>query len=145
MNFVSIKNSDSNKILIHTVIWCFFISSSLIQFYESPYRISTDFYIQWLTGIILFYLNYTFLVTHFLLQKKYAYYISIILVLIIIFMLIRHEFFTPEFREIRPPNIVNYPKISNAQENTGHGIHKREQPFFFKIFPSVFYILIIAI
>jgi two-component system LytT family sensor kinase len=145
MNFASIKNNGSNKILIHTIIWCFFISTSLIQFYESPYRISTDFYIQWLTGIILFYLNYTYLVTHFLLQKKYTYYISVIMVLIIIFMLIRHEFFMPEFREIRPPNIVNYPRIPNTPENIGQGIHRRNQPFFFKIFPSIFYILIIAI
>ncbi len=145
MNFASIKNNGSNKILIHTIIWCFFISSSLIQFYESPYRISTDFYIQWLTGIILFYLNYTYLVTHFLLQKKYTYYISVILVLIIIFMLIRHEFFMPEFREMKPPNGVNYPKIPYTNENFDHRMHRREQPFFFKIVPSVFYILIIAI
>lgn len=145
MNFASIKNNGSNKILIHTIIWCFFISSSLIQFYESPYRISTDFYIQWLTGIILFYLNYIYLVTHFLLQKKYAYYISIIVALIIIFMFIRHEFFMPEFREIRPPNSINYPRIPYVDQNFDHRMHRRDQPFFFKIFPSVFYILIVAI
>lgn len=142
MNIVTIKNSDPNKILIHSIIWCFFISTSLIQFYESPFHISTDFYVQWITGIILFYLNYIYLVTHFLLQKKYAYYISIVLVLIMIFMLIRHEFFIPEFREIRPPN---HPKIPYGNGNIDHRINRREQPFFFRIFPSVFYLLIIAI
>ena len=60
-------------------------------------------------------------------------------------MLIRHEFFMPEFREMKPPNGVNYQKIPYANENFDHRMHRREQPFFFKIFPSVFYILIIAI
>lgn len=145
MNLVSIKNSFSNKILIHAVIWCFFISTSLIQFYESPSHISTDFYIQWLTGIFLFYLNYTYLVTHFLLQKKYFYYISIILVLIIVFMVIRHEFFMPEFREMRPLNNVNFSKINLGNNKPQFRMHRTNQPFFFKIVPSVFYILIIAI
>ncbi|REH00231.1 sensor histidine kinase [Flavobacterium aquicola] len=145
MNFVSIKNSASNKIPLHTIIWCFFISTSLIQFYESPYRISTDFYVQWITGIVLFYLNYIYLVTHFLLQKKYAYFIGIILLLIIIFMVFRHAFFIPEFREIRIQNGGNFPKIPYNNGNFDHRIHKREQPFFFKIVPSVFYLLIVAI
>ncbi|PKB16158.1 histidine kinase [Flavobacterium sp. 5] len=145
MNIVSIKNSDSNKILIHSVIWCFFISTSLIQFYESPFRISTDFYIQWITGIILFYLNYIYLVTHFLLQKKYVYYISIILFLIIIFMVFRYEFFMPKFREMRFPNDAHYPKLPYKTENLNLRIHRTQQPFFFKIVPSVFYILIVAI
>jgi len=145
MNFASIKNSDSNKILIHCVIWCFFISTSLIQFYESPFRINTDFYVQWITGIILFYLNYIYLVTNFLLRKKYMYYILIILVLIVIFMLLRYEFFTPEFKEFRHQNNSNFTKIPFNNPNMDHRIHKREQPFFFKIVPSVFYLLIIAI
>jgi two-component system LytT family sensor kinase len=142
MNFVPIKNYVSNKILIHSIIWCFFISTSLIQFYESPYRINTDFYIQWISGITLFYLNYIYLVPHLLLQKKYGYYIGILLVLIVIFMFLRSEFFIPEFREMRPPNGENFSKIPN---NIDPRIHKKPQPFFFKIVPSFFYILIVAI
>ena len=144
MNFSSIKNNGSNKILIHIIIWCFFIGISLIQFYESPFRISTDFYIQWITGIILFYLNYTYLVTHFLLQKKYAHYISILLILIIIFMFIRHEFFMPEFREIRFQNRGDFPRIP-YNENINHRMLRKDQSFFFKMVPSFFYVLIIAI
>ncbi|MGQ7946360.1 sensor histidine kinase [Flavobacterium sp. WC2509] len=145
MNIVLIKNSDSNKILIHTIIWCFFIGTSLIQFYESPQRIGIDFYIQWITGIIIFYLNYNYLVTYFLLQKKYGYYIGIILVLITIFMVFRHEFFTPEFKEMRRPNDMDFSRMPNRFQNTDHRIYKRDQPFFFKIVPAVFYLLIVAI
>jgi two-component system LytT family sensor kinase len=145
MDIVSIKNNDTNKILIHSIIWCFFISTSLIQFYESPFRINTDFYIQWISGIILFYLNYIYLVPRLLLQKKYGYYIVISLVLIAILMICRYQFFMPEFKEMRPPNGINYPKIPHVNEHTNHRIYSRNQPFFFKIVPSFFYILIIAI
>jgi two-component system LytT family sensor kinase len=144
MNFSAIKNNGSNKILIHIIIWCFFIGISLIQFYESPFYISSDFYIQWITGIILFYLNYTYLVTHLLLKKKYASYISILLILIIIFMVFRHEFFTPEFREMRLQNGENFPRIP-YNEGINHRMPRRDKSIFFKIVPSVFYILIIAI
>jgi LytS/YehU family sensor histidine kinase len=77
-----------------------------------------------------------------LLQKKYGYYIGIVLVLIVIFMFLRSEFFVPEFREMRPPNGANFSKIPNGMDPR---IHKRPQPFFFKIFPSFFYVLIVAI
>ncbi|HSD08493.1 sensor histidine kinase [Flavobacterium sp.] len=60
-------------------------------------------------------------------------------------MVIRHEFFMPEFREFRPQNNSNLLKIPFNNPNMEHRIHRKEQPFFFKIVPSVFYLLIIAI
>lgn len=145
MNIGSIKNNDSNKILIHSIIWCFFISTSLVQFYESPFRINNDFYIQWLTGITLFYFNYNYLVPSLLLKKKYVYYFSTLIALIVIFMVIRHQFFMPDFREMSPSNGMNYPKIANISKEIEHRIYKKTQPFFFKIIPSIFYLFIIAI
>lgn len=145
MNIVSIKINDSNKILIHSIIWCFFITTSLIQFYESPFHLNNDFYYQWIVGILLFYLNYFYLVPHLLLKKKYGYYLGVLFVLIIIIMFCRHHFFEPEFREMRPPNIINDNKLHNFRGRIDYGRHRREQPFFFKIVPSFFYILIVAI
>ena len=145
MDIVAIKNNNSNKILIHSIIWCFFISTSLIQFYESPFHINTDFYIQWITGMLLFYLNYLYLVPNLLLQKKYGYYFSILFILILTFLVIRYQFFIPEFSEIKPPNSLNYPKIPNAGNEMDHRIYKKDKPFFFKIVPSFFYLLIVAI
>ncbi|PZX93563.1 histidine kinase [Flavobacterium aquariorum] len=145
MDIVSIKNSNSNKILIHSIIWCFFISTSLIQFYESPFHINTDFYIQWISGIILFYLNYIYLVPQLLLKKKYGYYFAVLLILIAIFMFCRFQFFMPEFREMRPPNGINFSKIPLGDKNIEHRIHRRDQPIFFQLVPSFFYILIVAI
>jgi len=145
MKLDAIKNTSSNKILFHCIIWVFFILTSLIQFYESPFRINNDFYVQWATGIILFYLNYFYLVPALLLEKKYWLYFAFVFALILLFMIIRINYFIPEFRHIKPRFI--------PPEDL-HLIHKgfrtrpameNKQPLFFKIGPSFFYILIITI
>ncbi|WP_264565552.1 sensor histidine kinase [Flavobacterium sp. N3904] len=53
----------------------------------------------------------------------------------------------PEFREMKPPNGFSYPKMSHplGKEMINNKMFKKDQPLFFKIAPSFFYILIIAI
>lgn len=155
MQIDTIKNTGYNKILFHCAIWVFFILTSLIQFYESPFKMNNDFYVQWFTGIVLFYLNYFYLVPYYLLQKKYWFYFTFIFVLIAIFMVIRINYFIPEFRHLRPENVVpanmlpNGPKVPYDQHFfPGKRFSERiemKQPIFFKIGPSFFYILIITI
>ncbi|WP_316634204.1 sensor histidine kinase [uncultured Flavobacterium sp.] len=148
MKIDTIKNTSSNRILFHCMIWVFFILTSLIQFYESPFRINNDFYVQWFTGIILFYLNYFYLVPALLLQKKYWLYFVFVLVLIAVFMIIRINYFIPEFRHLRTSNIMP-PRAMPIDPNTfpkGKQIRfEMRQPLFFKVGPSLFYILIITI
>lgn len=149
MNIGTIKNTNSNKILFHVTIWTFFILTSLIQFYESPFRINIDFYVQWITGIILFYLNYFYLVPVLLLEKKYWLYFVFVLALILFFMIIRITYFIPEFIRFRPQNMLPPKmippdaKIFIHDEKGRINIHK--QPLFFKIGSSFFYLLITAI
>lgn len=145
MKIDTIKNTSSNKILFHCMLWIFFILTSLIQFYESPFRINNDFYIQWLTGIILFYLNYFYLVPALLLQKKYWLYFVFVFVLIAVFMMIRINYFIPEFKHIRPRMMP--PEVLKMMHREGRApvIMAARQPLFFKIGPSFFYILIITI
>ncbi|MFC0779402.1 sensor histidine kinase [Flavobacterium sp. HJSW_4] len=150
MQIDTIKNTGYNKILFHCAIWVFFILTSLIQFYESPFKMNNDFYAQWLTGIVLFYLNYFYLVPNYLLQKKYWLYFTFALLLIAVFMIIRLHYFIPEFRHLRPENIMP-PRMAP------HDVHffprnekmyqrvEMRQPLFFKIGPSFFYILVITI
>ena len=145
----ALKNTNSNKILFHVTIWAFFILTSLIQFYESPFKINNDFYVQWGTGIVLFYLNYFYLVPALLLEKKYWLYFVFVLALILLFMIIRINYFIPEFNHLRTPNMMP-PKMlpEEAKMFIREGrmkvrIHK--QPLFFKIGPSFFYLLITAI
>ena len=129
MNIEGIKNNNLNQILFHSMIWCFFIVTSLIQFYESPFSINTDFYVQWITGILLFYLNYLYLVPVLLLQKKYWEYFTILIAIIILFMIIRYNFFMPEFKNMRPLRMIN----SSGKEILINTHFKRKQPFFFKL------------
>lgn len=144
MTLDTIKNTNSNKILFHFMIWIFFILTSLIQFYESPFRINNDFYVQWATGILLFYLNYFYLVPALLLQKKYWKYFLFIFIIIAVFMIIRIHYFIPEFRHMRtrmvPPEAINLFKQRGRVM-----MAPARQPLFFKIGPSFFYILIITI
>jgi len=150
MQIDTIKNNGYNKILFHCAIWIFFILTSLIQFYESPFKMNNDFYAQWLTGIVLFYLNYFYLVPNYLLQKKYWLYFSFAIGLIAVFMIIRLHYFIPEFRHLRPENVVparmmpHDPHFFPRRERLAHGIEMR-QPLFFKLGPSFFYILVITI
>lgn len=145
MKLDAIKNTSSNKILFHCIIWIFFILTSLIQFYESPFRINNDFYVQWATGIILFYLNYFYLVPVLLLEKKYWLYFVFVFALILLFMIIRINYFIPEFRHIRPRLLP--PEDLNLMYKgvRARPIMATKQPLFFKIGPSFFYILIITI
>lgn len=145
MNIGAIKNTSSNKILFHVIIWVFFILTSLIQFYESPFTINNDFYVQWFTGIILFYLNYFYLVPTLLLEKKYWLYFAFVLALIILFMVIRMTYFMPEFKHVR--HIDMPPREDMKFIGKGHRVRAvmARQPLFFKIGPSLFYILIITI
>jgi sensor histidine kinase YesM len=130
------------------MIWVFFILTSLIQFYESPFKLNNDFYAQWITGIILFYLNYFYLVPVLLLQKKYGLYILFTFVLIAVFMIIRINYFIPEFRHLRPENMMPPRMMPADLKFPEKGMHMRtemRQPLFFKIGPSFFYILIVTI
>ena len=138
MNIEGIKNNHINQILFHSMIWCFFIVASLIQFYESPFSIGIDFYVQWTTGILLFYVNYLYLVPLLLLQKKYWQYFTIVIALITLFMIVRFNFFMPEFQNMRPFRMIN----SSGKEILLNPNFKSKQPFFFKIAPSFFYLLV---
>jgi two-component system LytT family sensor kinase len=148
MNIGAIKNTNSNKILFHSIIWTFFILTSLIQFYESPFSINNDFYVQWITGIILFYLNYFYLVPALLLEKKYWLYFAFVFSLILLFMVIRINYFIPDFRHLRgrhflPPE--GFKDFKLVYKGTRVRAVMGKQPLFFKIGPSLFYILIITI
>ncbi|WP_166920629.1 sensor histidine kinase [Flavobacterium poyangense] len=144
MNIGAIRNTKSNKLLFHVTIWIFFILTSLLQFYESPFTINTDFYVQWFTGIILFYLNYFYLVPVLLLEKKYWTYTAIVIPLIALFMIVREYYFVPEFKHIKSLELVPS-RTLKISKGAHFKIFRAKQPLFFKIGPSLFYFLIITI
>jgi len=140
----SLKNASRNQMALHSIIWVFFIMTSLLQFYETPFTINLMFFVQWVICIFLFYINYFYLVPKMLLQKKYTEYFICILVLVVVCMTIRLHFFVPEMPRGEMPRV---PKLFDS---TGKPIGVRqfrraEEPILFKIIPSVFYLLIIAV
>jgi two-component system LytT family sensor kinase len=141
MNLISLKNNSKNQIILHIFIWFFFILASLMQFYESPFKIGNDFFVQWATGIVLFYLNYYYFVPNMLLQKKHIEYFAVLIVLIVVFMVFRTQFLMPEFKEMHHPKMFDV----NGKEFIENKMFDKKRPFFFQIMPASFYILIIAI
>ena len=141
MNVNSLKNNLKNQIILHLFIWFFFILASLMQFYESPFKIGNDFFVQWATGIVLFYLNYFYFVPNMLLQKKHLEYFTVLIVLIAIFMLVRTYYFMPDFNEMMPPKIFD----ASGKEIFENKMFQKKKPFFFEFMPAIFYLLIVAI
>lgn len=141
MNSVANKNIYWNKIVLHGIIWIIFIVTSLVQFYESPFKINSDFFIQWITAMLLFYLNYFYLVPELLLRKKYFKYFLFTIVLISVFTSVRMMYFPPEFAKI-PTIAVPNGQGKPFQYNT---MRMGRRPFFMAFAPSFFYFLIAAI
>ena len=135
MKLEQIKDTISNKILIHSIIWCLFILAALIPFYENKSSINNDFYFQWISGISLFYFNFYHLVPRLLLQKKLWEYVIIIFVIISLFMVLRFTFFPHEIHPEHGPNL---------KDLTGNLLPKRRPPFFIKLLPILFYFFIAA-
>jgi LytS/YehU family sensor histidine kinase len=97
---------------------------------------------------MLFYLNYFYLVPVLLLEKKYWLYFTFAITLIIVFMIIRINYFIPEFRHLRTDNFPQKmipPDGNFFPKGKMHIRIENRQPLFFKIGPSFFYILIITI
>jgi two-component system LytT family sensor kinase len=116
--------------IIQCLIWSFFIGTSLVQFYQSPFKLTIDFYLQWFTAIILFYANYLIFVPKLLLKRKPLDYFICLSSVIVVFVILRNWFFVPHF----PKEIAR-----TLPPTRGFGT------IFHHIMPSFFYILIAAI
>lgn len=141
MDVSSLKNNSKSQIILHLFIWFFFILASLMQFYESPFKIGNDFFVQWATGITLFYLNYFYFVPNLLLHKKHVEYVAVLIGLIALFVFIRTQYFMPEFKEMVRPKIFD----AAGKEIVENKLFQKKKPFFFQFFPAIFYLLIVAI
>jgi hypothetical protein len=142
MNLEGITNNNSNKILIHSIIWCFLIIASLLPFYQNFTSINAEFYIQWSSGIVLFYANYFYFVPKLLLQKKHTAYLAIIVSLVTILSCIKIFYFSPDFHK---PEMAQRIFDINGKEIIRDKIFQKKPPFFFKFFPSLFYLFIVSI
>ncbi|WP_026712681.1 sensor histidine kinase [Flavobacterium daejeonense] len=136
-------NNHSNKILIHSIVWCFLIIASLLPFYQNFTGINAEFYVQWSSGILLFYANYFYFVPNLLLQKKYVAYLGIIFGIIAILTSIKIVYFSPDFHNL--PQHQRIFDIHGKEIIRDKRFLRKPPPFFFKFFPSLFYLFIITI
>lgn len=141
MNLEGITNNNSNKILVHSIIWCFLIIASLLPYYQNFTSIDTEFYVQWSSGILLFYANYFYLVPNLLLQKKYTAYLGIAFVIVAFFSFIKIYYFSPDFHNFTHQKLFD----AAGKEFIPEKRFPRKPSPFFKLFPSLFYLFIITI
>lgn len=141
MNGNSLLYNLKNQIILHLFIWFFFILASLMQFYESPFEINNDFFVQWATGIVLFYLNYYYFVPNMLLQKKHLEYLLVLTGLVGLFLFFRIQYFIPEFNEMPHPKMFD----AVGNEILENKIFPKKRPLFFRVMPAFFYLSLISI
>ena len=94
-NLSTLLKKSNTTIIAHVVMWAFFLAITAIQ---SNFRFNTipnEFYFLNFIFIAVFYLNYTFLIPNFLLNKKIILYVVISLGLIIFFIFIIKTFLKP--------------------------------------------------
>lgn len=135
-----LKSTLIRSIFIHSLIWCFFILASLLQFYQSPFVLGMDFYVHWITVILLFYINYIYLVPKLLLQKNYLAYFLWLFGIILVFATIKDLYFQPEIKNIQ---FARTRPLIMKREGFVHV--RRAMPFLPLIMSSFFYLLIVAI
>ena len=76
------KVSTNKKVLIHALIWVAFIMVNLLQSYLVRGSVPARFPFILGSSIVIFYINYLYLIPHFLLKKKILLYIISIIALI---------------------------------------------------------------
>lgn len=89
-------NRIQKQILLHISVWSVFIVFNLIQLQFEPNLITKPIIYLLLGNICLFYINYSYLVTNFLLKNKTGIYIIITFLLVIIFSFFFKNF-APDF------------------------------------------------
>ncbi|MCB4809459.1 sensor histidine kinase [Tamlana sp. 62-3] len=105
-------------IVIHVLLWTFFLIISASQIYYRIGSIPQDFIIRSFTLILAFYLNFNLLVPYLLLNKKIPLYFLVLLAFSFFFSFILHEFLPRPIDS--PPNFNsnNFPKLP-PPENHG--------------------------
>lgn len=140
MTIENLKSKFSSTLFIHGILWCLFILMALIPTYESNTYFNVDFYIQWVAGFLLFYVNYYYLVPKFLLEKRAWLYIIIIITIIYVLITLRFYYIIPELKDHMPPQLREAVENKILKRNP----LGRKPPLFFRLIPSLFYVFIVA-
>lgn len=141
MNLVHKAKKLKRTILLHVFLWIFFMCCGLIPLLQNQYHLGIDFFVEWITYILLFYLNYIYLVPVFLFKKKYGLYFLILLSVVSFFTFLRFQFSISELQQVMAPRMHD----SMGREIGFKKMYIKNAPLIFKIglsFPYVFIVFI---
>ena len=135
-NLTEHTNRKQKQILLHVAIWAVFICFSLMQPRNQSQDIFSRLMLISIGNIALFYINYSYLVTHYLLKKKTRLYVLFVFILVILSTLLFNAY-APDFK----PNL-NF----NPNPNFKPFPENRPEPFFkIKLIgPFIFNVLLVA-
>lgn len=125
-------------ILLHSFIWIFIIFCISIPLLQSRYQFGIDFFAEWISFAILFYLNYHYLISKFLYQKKYALYFGLLGTAVLVLIFLRLQFFISDLQEVMAPKMFD----RSGREIILKKMYLKDAPFFFRIGLLFPYILI---
>ncbi|MBP0905205.1 sensor histidine kinase [Mariniflexile gromovii] len=112
MEHIDLTNARKrNQILLHGSIWAVFICFNLMQPRAESDVVAKRIFFALMGNMFLFYINYSYLVTKFLLKKKTLLYVVLVLALIILSAVITNGLM-PEVRhnpDFNPPFPKNKP------------------------------------
>ncbi|MDX6746911.1 sensor histidine kinase [Polaribacter sp. PL03] len=111
----------NTTIIVHAVIWLFFLAITAIQSYTRFSKIPNEFYFLNFIFIAVFYVNYLVLIPKFLLNKKIIIYILISLTIITSILFVVESFLKIA---IKPP-LLNNNFNPNFPRPTGNHINLR--------------------
>ena len=96
-NFILKQLKNNKRVLIHIAIWATFIGLNFLQLYLSKQKLHQFFFTMTLGSLVIFYLNYLYLVPKFLLKKKTTSYLVLILLLTTVPFILTEVFFAEPF------------------------------------------------
>lgn len=111
-NLSTLLKKSNTTIIVHIVMWAFFLAITAIQANFRFNTIHNEFYFFNIIFIAVFYLNYAFLIPKFLLNKKIVLYVIISLALIFFFFFILETLLKPTIR----PRLLNEMLNNNPGE-----------------------------
>ncbi|MUU77168.1 sensor histidine kinase [Winogradskyella endarachnes] len=101
-----VKKISHKELLIHIIVWLCISLFPLLTAYIDLGKIPSNLYFRQAIRPILFYVNYSFLVPHFLLKRRLIVYVILSIGFLILYNYLSEEFITTTFAN----EFVNRPK-----------------------------------
>tara|TARA_R110002050_G_scaffold300364_1_gene469433 strand:+ start:43195 stop:44268 length:1074 start_codon:yes stop_codon:yes gene_type:complete len=129
------------QIVLHVSIWAVFICFNLMQPRVHSEDILRHILLILISNITLFYINYSYLVTHFLLKNKKLLYVVLVLILIMLSLIVYSQL-SPDFKlDFKP----NFKPDFNTDFKLEFEKNKSSSFFNFKLIPPfIFNVLLIV-